>query len=221
MRIATWNLAGRWDARHLALLEGLDADVLLLTEVSHRLGLPGHHLARTPEDMAERRSWAAIASRRPIDEVRHPHPATLAATIDGVRLACSILPWRGCTPRPFWVGERLVDKQVHAAGAVEADAPQVWGGDWNQAFVGPETAGTIAGRQWLLGALDRLGLTLPTAGLPHRIDGAASIDHVAVPTTWEVTEALRVDAAHEGRRLSDHDAYVVTAAPGPASRPLA
>lgn len=32
MRIGTWNLAGRWDARHLALIEAMDCDVLLLTE---------------------------------------------------------------------------------------------------------------------------------------------------------------------------------------------
>ncbi|WP_267128537.1 MULTISPECIES: hypothetical protein [unclassified Nocardioides] len=39
MRIGTWNLAGRWDARHLALLEAMDCDVLLLTEVSERVRL--------------------------------------------------------------------------------------------------------------------------------------------------------------------------------------
>lgn len=39
MRIGTWNLAGRWDARHRTLLETMDCDALLLTEVSERLKL--------------------------------------------------------------------------------------------------------------------------------------------------------------------------------------
>ncbi len=44
MRIGTWNLAERWDARHLALIVRMDCDVLLLTEVSERVELPGLRL---------------------------------------------------------------------------------------------------------------------------------------------------------------------------------
>jgi len=35
-----------------------------------------------------------------------------------------------------------------------------------------------------------------------------SIDHVAVPAGVAAV-AARIDVTHEGRRLSDHDAYVV------------
>jgi hypothetical protein len=41
MRIGTWNLAGRWDARRRELIERLDVDVWLFTEVSERSDLPG------------------------------------------------------------------------------------------------------------------------------------------------------------------------------------
>ena len=46
---------------------------------------------------------------------------------------------------------------------------------------------------------------MPTADLPHRLDGLLSIDHVGVPRPWSVLAAERVDA----RGLSDHDCYVV------------
>lgn len=36
MRIATWNLAGRWSPQHEALMLEVTADVWLLTEVHHR-----------------------------------------------------------------------------------------------------------------------------------------------------------------------------------------
>ena len=49
---------------------------------------------------------------------------------------------------------------------------------------------------------------VPTAKLPHPIAGLLSIDHVAVPEGTAAT-ARRVEATHEGKRLSDHDAYVV------------
>lgn len=42
MRIGTWNLAGRWDSRHLGLLTAADCDLLLLTEVSERVELLGY-----------------------------------------------------------------------------------------------------------------------------------------------------------------------------------
>lgn len=63
VRIGTWNLAGRWDARHLDSIEAMDCDVLLLTEVSSRLELPGYHLHMGRPLMAPKRRWAAIASR--------------------------------------------------------------------------------------------------------------------------------------------------------------
>ena len=47
-----------------------------------------------------------------------------------------------------------------------------------------------------------------TTELPHPIKGLLSIDHIAVPAGTAAT-ARRMEAAHEGKRLSDHDAYVV------------
>lgn len=38
-----------------------------------------------------------------------------------------------------------------------------------------------------------------------------SIDHIAVRTSWRVHEAAHVPAVVDGRRLFDHDLYVVEA----------
>ena len=46
--------------------------------------------------------------------------------------------------------------------------------------------------------------------LPHAIDDLLSIDHIAVPLGLQAT-ASRVSAEHDGKRLSDHDAYVLDA----------
>ena len=70
------------------------------------------------------------------------------------------------------------------------------------------SAGGIGGRAVLLEAIETLGLTVPTAALPHRIDGLLSIDHIAVPPGPAPT-ATAVSAIIGDRALSDHDAYVV------------
>ena len=84
----------------------------------------------------------------------------------------------------------------------------VWGGDWNHALSGREYAGSLGGRKVVLDAVDQLDLSVPTADLPHPIDGLLSIDHVAVPR-GTATTASRLPAERDGTRLSDHDAYVV------------
>lgn len=82
----------------------------------------------------------------------------------------------------------------------------MWGGDWNHALIGPESAGSRAGRAAIAGLAGRLGLRVPTSGLPHRLGGAQrTIDHIAVSAALPVRLAHRVPAP----RLSDHDAYVV------------
>lgn len=85
----------------------------------------------------------------------------------------------------------------------------MWGGDWNHSLVGPETAGSTAGRGHLERALDELGLQVPTRDLPHRFDGIGTIDHIAVPRKVAVVGATRVSAVGVEGALSDHDAYVV------------
>lgn len=59
----------------------------------------------------------------------------------------------------------------------------------------------------LLALVDDLGLCVPTAGLSHHLAGLLSIDHVALRGGAE--DARRVVAAKDGKRLSDHDFYIV------------
>ena len=61
------------------------------------------------------------------------------------------------------------------------------------------------------GALDRLGLQVPTAASPHQIDGLLSIDHIAVPADWRVLDIEHHPALSDGDKISDHDAYVIEA----------
>jgi hypothetical protein len=70
---------------------------------------------------------------------------------------------------------------------------------------GPEHAGSIAGRQHVLAAIDTLGLQVPTSALPHRMDGLLSIDHIAVGVDQKVISATRFSA----HSLCDDDGYVV------------
>lgn len=76
-------------------------------------------------------------------------------------------------------------------------------------MTGREYAGSTEGRCAIKALASRLDLTVTTADAPHRIDGLLSIDHIAVPASWESGPCQRVVAEAEGRRLSDHDAYVV------------
>ena len=89
----------------------------------------------------------------------------------------------------------------------------VWGGDWNQSLGGPERAGSKAGRRDLLSALQELRLNVPTAGLSHHLSDLLTIDHIALRSGVE--EARRVVAIRNGKRLSDHDLYLVLTQDGP------
>lgn len=211
MRIGTWNLAGRWSDAHSGFLRDLDCDVVLLTEVSERVEVPDHHLHLAETQMAAKRRWAGVLSREPLSPMPDPHPASAMAT-DGAWTYCSsILPWRSCGDRYPWVGERHADKTEACVAALLERLPLeglVWGGDWNHALSGREWSGSIGGRSAIAAALDELGLDVPTAALPHQIDGLLSIDHVAVPTGTRAV-ATAHSALVEGGRHSDHDAYVV------------
>ena len=211
-RIGTWNLAGRWTDEHHAFLEALDCDVLLLTEVSERLELAGYVRHVSERSMTARRRWAAMLSRTLLVPVADPHPASAMATIDGTTYCSSVLPWRSCGDGFPWVGQRHVDKTEHAVKELLANMPRhnlVWGGDWNHALVGREYGGSQGGRRHVVRAVEALNLAVPTTPLEHRIDGLLTIDHVAVPRAASVTSANRFVAESQGKRLSDHDAYVV------------
>lgn len=211
VRIGTWNLEGRWDARHLDLMQTMDCDVLLLTEVSEHVDVPGYDLHLGRQMMAPRRRWAAVASRLSMSAEPDPHGASAMVELEGLRVCSSILPWRSCGNRDPWVGVTTAEKTAAAVAAVETSAPSVWGGDWNHALSGREWTGSAAGRRSVLGAVERLDLHVPTASSPHQIADLLSIDHIAVPLSWVVSGTERHRAFVGDTRISDHDAYVVRA----------
>jgi hypothetical protein len=210
VRIGTWNLAGRWSEPHQQFLADMGCDVLLLTEVSDRVELPGFYGHVTDLLMADRRHWAGVWSRHPLTPLRDPHGASAMAEIVGQRFCSSILPWRSCGSREPWVGTSTAERTIDAVEAIQSSAPDVWGGDWNHALKGREYAGTKAGREHLLKSLAELGLIAATADAPHQIKGLLSIDHIAVPMGWSARFEHHSALLGQGR-LSDHDAYVVEA----------
>ncbi|WP_210438800.1 endonuclease/exonuclease/phosphatase family protein [Nocardioides xinjiangensis] len=212
MRIGTWNLDGRWSDDHEALLAEQDCDVWLLTEVNESTSLAGFAVHRSQSLAAPRRRWAAVASRLPMTSAPDPHPASAQAQVGATTYVSSVLPWRSARSGPVWVGDRHAEKTLNAVDdlllRLRPCRSLVWGGDWNHALTGREHAGSAGGRAAISRAVAELGLTVPTAELPHALDGLLSIDHVALPAGTAAT-ARRVVAEHDGRRLSDHDAYVV------------
>lgn len=212
VRIGTWNLAGRWSDDHADLLDKAACDVWLLTEVSDEVDIDSYRLHASRALMADHRHWAAILSHEPMAPLLDPHPASAAVRIGTMTYVSSVLPWKGSGPTTPWVGEDHAARTENAVSELVSNLEDakslVWGGDWNHALTGPEYAGSHLGRRAVLGALDSFGLAAPTADLPHAIDGLLSIDHVAVPLGLHAT-ASRVSAKRDGRRLSDHDAYVV------------
>ena len=64
------------------------------------------------------------------------------------------------------------------------------------------------GREAILGLVRALALQLPTCVLGSE-RGFASVNHIAVPDDRKVLSVERHVASSGGRRLSDHDAYVV------------
>ncbi|WP_347057399.1 endonuclease/exonuclease/phosphatase family protein [Blastococcus sp. HT6-30] len=213
MRIGTWNMAGWLKPGWKEFLLAADCDVWLLTEVNETVQLPDYCMHRGNARMAARRSWAAVFSRAPLTPLPDPHVASAAAVIDGITYCSSILPWRDSGGEPTWPGAEP-PRNLHsgrtryAVRQLVCALPHqdlVWGGDWNHALSGDEYAGSKGGRAHVRAAVNLLGLQVPTAELPHRLDGLLSIDHIAVPTSWTVRDARRLDATG----LSDHDGYVV------------
>lgn len=208
MRIGTWNLAGRWSDARAEFLTSLRCDVLLLTEVHHETRVPGMRGRTSYGLMAPDRFWAGVFTAGTQVGYPDPHPAAAMAVVDGVTFVSSVLPWRNCSGHP-WVGERQSDKTAHAVGPIaRLRQPVVWGGDWNHALEGPDHVGSREGREHIFGVLDTLGLQVPTAEL-DAYRGERSIDHVAIPKEWVLVRTERVEATADGKRLSDHDAYVV------------
>jgi len=212
MRVGTWNLEGKWDKRHAQLMEQQKCDVWLLTEVSERFDLPGFNLRHTSSQMSEGRWWAAVLSKFPLVAYIDPHPASALAKVGDMMFCSSILPWRSCGGLPTWEGERHADKTRTAVDLLLKALPKrglIWGGDWNHALAGKEYSGSQEGRTYILEAVAELNLKVQTAALPHRLPDLLSIDHIAVGRSMNVFSAERIVATDEGKRLSDHDAYVL------------
>ena len=157
-----------------------------------------------------------VFSRRPLEALPEPHPASVAARIDGQVFCSSIVPWRGCgADEPWGSGTHAEKTQRFLDRLRESLWPDwVWGRDWNHGLFGQESAGSMGGRRAFQATIDELGLKVPTAGLPHHLGDLRSIDHLAVPGTWRALSAELVSGVREQRRLSDHDAYVVQVVPG-------
>ena len=210
MRIGTWNLEGKWSSDHLDLLQGQECDVWLLTEVSSDASVPGMVAHCTAQSMGPRKTWAGIFSIFDIIPRPDPHPATAMAHCDGLRFMSSVLPWRSCGTA--WKGSTLAEKMRVTLASLRAhvDGTTIWGGDWNQALEGRDYVGSLDGRKEILQFVYDSQLSVPTSALGSASEGHRSIDHIAVPITWDVAGAQRLEAAIGGHRLSDHDAYVVT-----------
>jgi hypothetical protein len=133
VRIGTWNLAGRWSDEHRALMLDADCDVWLLTEVAERTSLTGYAVHCSQRAMAQRRRWAAVASRHPMTSIPDPHAASAAAQVGTTTYVSSVLPWRACGARPPWVGTRHADKTANTLDdllpRLRATDSLVWGGD--------------------------------------------------------------------------------------------
>jgi len=95
----------------------------------------------------------------------------------------------------------------------------IWGGDFNQelrrlsperAAAGFSMAGTLGGITRLRAAFDEGDLRALTEGAAHRIEGADAIDHLAVSDPLASGAEINVHRRtwREGKRLSDHAAYV-------------
>ena len=107
--------------------------------------------------------------------------------------------WRWGAVEGSTQGERTA-KAVDALVDI-AKSPFVWGGDFNHALEGPEVAGSKDGTARILALLQACGSTARTVGLAHRLPGALTIDHVAVPVGWGLQSVSR----HDATGLSDHD----------------
>jgi endonuclease/exonuclease/phosphatase family metal-dependent hydrolase len=210
VRIGVWNLEGKWSPDHLALLERERCDVWLLTEVHVDTVIPGLNGHCTTASMAPRKRWAGVFSTLRVLAEPDPHLATAMAWIEGIRFTSSVLPWRACGPS--WPGATHPEKLRVTLGALEKyiDDASVWGGDWNQALEGPEYVGSLDGRRQILQLTQEAGHSVPTATLGSARKRHRSIDHISVPMDWDVDAACRVVAEAAGRRLSDHDAYIVS-----------
>jgi hypothetical protein len=227
MRIGTWNLGTRRDAspsaierqlaRQVKFMAREDCDLWLLTEVPLEFEMaPG--ASAFSEDMKPGgvKMYAAVWAKDGLKRLDVIHEAAAFAQFGDLRVCSCVLPWPSmCLEEwPDKHTERAVVTQmaIHRVGVgLDHGTDLVWGGDWNQTLHGKIT--TKPGRRALSGLIAALGVKVPTAQLAHTDGGAyCSIDHIAVPNSWNVTACGRLVArGDDDKRLSDHDAYVIEA----------
>jgi hypothetical protein len=211
VRIATWNMAADEVGSGRAFLASLCCDVLLLTEVPQDLQLARYRLRFSEGVMACGQVFAAVATPDDPEECVRPHLASVASELGGMTFMASVLPWRSAQETDGFAGDSQGER---TRGAVEAIAlwwssgTVVWGGDWNHELSGPISAGSKIGQEAILGLVRERGLQVPTSVLGSE-HGSASVNHIAVPDSWKVMSVERHVASSGGKRLSDHDAYVV------------
>jgi hypothetical protein len=232
MKLGTWNLqqaspAGVKGQRQAGFIAEQRADVWMLTEVHEAFALQGHDRVTSPGHLLHRprQRWAAVISRWPLRDCRAKHEGLALARAQTpagpLLVASSVMPWRGA--KTSWPGDpdarhgvRFADSLDQHRGEIErardGDEPVVWGGDFNQALSGPESAGSMGGRRLLDQAFASVGLTCTTSGVGHLNEEYCAIDHISVSRSWSADTAVRLTPpSSEGKALSDHACYTCTA----------
>jgi hypothetical protein len=210
MRIGTWNLEGGWSSDHTHALAAAACDLWLLTEVRPRVTMDGYHQHLTTATTQDGAHWAGILSRKPIDPLPDPHPASAAAWIDGLLVCSSVLPWPFAEEDTPWADD---ESHTDAMAATLADIettlkanPSVWGGTWHQPLEGNIVGFSPRAQEAIWATVRLLGLSVPTASERTRHGrGQHTVDHLGIPDTWEVLDlgSFAVDD------VADHDAYWV------------
>ncbi len=93
----------------------MDCDVLLLTEVSERVEIPGYDLHLGSLPLTPKRPWAPVGSRLLMTPLPDPHGASALGDVAGLRVCSSILPWRSCGSREPRVGATTAERTTAAA----------------------------------------------------------------------------------------------------------
>lgn len=238
MRIGTWNVeyaeGADKNARRLARLRQVDADIWVLTETNDELDLSASHqsistVQRPPGDKGGR--WTTIWSRFPVSEVIAVEDnvrtvaAVLASPLGNIVVYGTVLPW-GTDSGPSgsskgWAEmDRVLPLQLLEWAQLReryAGLPLVLAGDFNLSLGGKHYYGTQRARKVMREGLGTLGLFCATEWdrIPSGLLRHSPIDHVVVPAEWQ--GRTNVVAAWEGREpdavaLSDHSGAVVEVA---------
>jgi hypothetical protein len=229
LRIATWNVEYASDAKNpqrLALIEGANTDIWVLTETQDGLDLGSSYNAVHSEPRPKKPStarWVSIWSRQPLIErvpVRDPirtSAALYATSLGRLLIYGTVMPWpadRGPSgTAPKWVEQRrVVREQAQEWKDLRDRFPTVAmcvAGDFNM---------TVGGRivrdeakKILQDGLSAARLSCVTRA--ERIPGMVKplIDHICLPEAWALRSRV-VEAwsgTIDGVRLSDHSAVVI------------